>query len=294
MDNDRFDRLTRSFGAGRSRRSVLTAAVAAAAAMLPGLVSVRAAQVLRPLGAICRKDGECIANASCVKNSTGRQVCSCVNGTVCGTRCATAADFASDPANCGGCGKLCPAPGITNAVATCTAGVCGVACATGYKLCDGACIPNSGCCTHADCNDGVACTVDLCGPTSHTCAHLTISDTCLECSSSEQCRGAPCCGGRCCPAGSTCSTNGQGIAVCCPVCEKDSCCDQITFSSTGGVVGYTIAPAKCLGGTGVCADCPTFCTPFNGGYGAGEANGGICGVDNACNIYGFAPVGGWA
>ncbi|MBN2196302.1 MAG: hypothetical protein JW751_26045 [Polyangiaceae bacterium] len=43
-------------------------------------------------------------------------------------------DRANDPANCGACGHQCNA---THGTATCTNGVCGIVCSTGYADCDG-------------------------------------------------------------------------------------------------------------------------------------------------------------
>ena len=44
----------------------------------------------------------------------------------------------ADPANCGGCGVVCPAkPGFH---ATCSASKCGAECNTGLTLCNGTCV----------------------------------------------------------------------------------------------------------------------------------------------------------
>jgi len=57
----------------------------------------------------------------------------------CGDVCT---EVTSDPLHCGGCDRACPAGGA-HTRATCTAGVCGIACDVGYHDCDGACVSNS-------------------------------------------------------------------------------------------------------------------------------------------------------
>lgn len=54
----------------------------------------------------------------------------------CGDVCT---DVTSDPLHCGGCDRACPTGG-PNTRATCTDGVCGIACAVGYHECDGVCV----------------------------------------------------------------------------------------------------------------------------------------------------------
>src|SRR5699024_4624438 len=50
-----------------------------------------------------------------------------------------APEFSTDPANCGGCGVICPtAP--ANAIATCIDGVCGFTCDTTFTACGDTCV----------------------------------------------------------------------------------------------------------------------------------------------------------
>jgi hypothetical protein len=62
-------------------------------------------------------------------------------GTVCGDAGAGTVDLASDPKNCGACGKVCAAGAHTTA--TCEAGTCVSTCAPGFGDCNGQ--PDDGC-----------------------------------------------------------------------------------------------------------------------------------------------------
>jgi hypothetical protein len=233
-----------------------------------------------------------IVCADCLVCSGGACVADAAqNGTTCddGNACTTG-DACMDGV-CAGTAVVC------GECEVCSGGACvtaenGAACADG-KCCKGACIASDGCCTHAGCDDGLACTVDICGPVSHTCGHISIDLACVECADDSSCGGGVCCGGRCCAAGATCSTNAGGHAVCCPTCGNGSCCDVITLTAYDYTVSYEIGQAKCWEGRGDCASCPSFCSVHNTRYDVLET-GGICGVNNACYPNSVAPVGGWA
>jgi hypothetical protein len=90
-----------------------------------------------------------------------------------GATCASTVKLDSDPLNCGTCGHKCSAPG--GATATCTAGVCGLTCASGTADCDGNAANgcevmtasdanNCGACNHV-CGGAVACSSGMCTPT---------------------------------------------------------------------------------------------------------------------------------
>jgi streptogramin lyase len=76
----------------------------------------------------------------------------------------------NDAANCGGCGKACPAG------QSCSAGVCAVVCQGGSTLCNGACVQtasdpaNCGACGKA-CSAGYACVTGNCLPLGGFLAH---------------------------------------------------------------------------------------------------------------------------
>jgi len=89
---------------------------------------------------------------------TGPDVGTCPEGRVlCDGQCVA---LATDIAHCGGCNTACPTP--ANGQATCSSGVCGLACATGFADCDG--MASNGCevdtrTTSAHCGAcGMACT----------------------------------------------------------------------------------------------------------------------------------------
>ncbi len=106
-----------------------------------------------------------------VVTSTDVPRCPGTTPTRCGGRCVSLTTTASD---CGACGRVCP--GATNAVPTCSAGACGIACVAGTGDCDGD--ASNGCETNfatrtAHCgrcgnacngtNGTARCTVGVCG-----------------------------------------------------------------------------------------------------------------------------------
>ncbi|MEZ4407922.1 MAG: hypothetical protein R3A52_15820 [Polyangiales bacterium] len=85
---------------------------------------------------VANGEGACAMGACAVGSCTGSyRDCdmSAANG------CET--DTTTDLNNCGGCGRICPAP--ANATATCSAGACGFTCNAGFADCDGD--PTNGC-----------------------------------------------------------------------------------------------------------------------------------------------------
>lgn len=77
----------------------------------------------------------------------------------------------SDPDHCGGCGNACPAvPEGSHAIRTCTEGVCGFECESGFADCDGD--RNNGCETN------IRIDPDHCGACGHRCP--LVGQACLE------------------------------------------------------------------------------------------------------------------
>jgi hypothetical protein len=122
--------------------------------------------------------------------------CSGAGQTVCNGKCV---DTQSDLANCGGCSNACPTGGGT---ASCSAGKCSIACATGKTLCAGQCVDlqtdakNCGYCGKV-CPTGGANTAPKCsaGKCGLSCYSPTFScvDTCCDPTLSG---GAHCCTGK--------------------------------------------------------------------------------------------------
>lgn len=95
-------------------------------------------------GGVCGADGTC--------------ACPPERPTACRRGCV---DTGSDPDNCGACDNRCPKK--SHGTATCTGGVCGIACNDGYNPCgDGCCADGRDCCNGDCCGPNQCCTVDGC------------------------------------------------------------------------------------------------------------------------------------
>jgi hypothetical protein len=209
MDELRFDALSRSFTVLDARRVLvrreLTRLVGGLA--LGGLV---AALGLRETPAKRKKKS---------KKKRGSTAATCTPN--CGNR------------TCGGngCGGSC---GVCGAGAGCVEGSC--LCLSGFKPCQGGCIPLEQCCP-SNCDDGNPCTTGACN--AGTCAQTPVADGTLCLNAEDQvCSGGvcatppvcctpniggcpgdfPCCAGGTPPDACTCSGLGQ------PCFESGDCC----------------------------------------------------------------------
>jgi hypothetical protein len=144
--------------------------------------------------------------------------------------------------------------------------------------------PAAGICTNADltgtpCDDGKACTVDLCGNGvcvgTSSCPAGQACDAAGVCQCSPSCAGKTCgddgCGGSCgtCSGGAPCSATGQ--CACVPACTGKVCGDD----GCGGTCG------TCTGGSACDAtgQCQLVCTPNCTGKVCGDDGcGGTCGT----------------
>ncbi len=88
----------------------------------------------------------------CPGPDAGMGMAQCTTGTcsvVCdGTTtldCSGTCFAPTDPDHCGGCSTVCPGPTNGNGQATCSGATptCGIACSSGYHVCNGACEPNT-------------------------------------------------------------------------------------------------------------------------------------------------------
>jgi hypothetical protein len=160
-------------------------------------------------GADATKEGK-----SCAGTDPCFQTFSCQTG-VC-----TGVSLACPSTACTGVALDCPAP--AHGSATCADGVCGFACNTGFRACDGACIRSEVCCP--------------------------ATETCMTCAT-----GAVACSGACvrCVGGEI----GEGCACVCPsgttLCRGD-CVDLDTDSGNCGYCDHPCNGGVCSGGFCVC------------------------------------------
>ena len=290
MDGQRFDDLTRALAGGTSRRRLLKGllgGVGGGALTLAGVARGDAAR-LRPLGARCRLGDQC--DTGICDPVTRRCACP-ADQSVCGQGCVTLAAFQTDPANCGGCGVLCPS-------GVCEGGAClrvdGESCAAGTECRSGACADGV-CCDRACGGQCEACNlagaVGVCTPVvgapiggraacagdgsacGGTCDG-TRGDACAYPGGTTICRSATCANGVATAAG-TCDGAGSCSAAttinCAPfVCGADAC----STSCAGD--GDCVPGAYCEGGV---------CNPDEG-LGAPCADGAECAsgfcVDGVC------------
>src|ERR1035438_4409112 len=114
--------------------------------------------------------------------------CACPPGqTDCGGTCK---NLNTDSDNCGTCGMQCTTP-----YQKCQGGQCVCDASSGFKNCDGTCIPTSAVC----CGDGDG----SCGSSTPVCcpaAEGLPAGCCFA--------GTTCCGAECCRAGEVCSDDG--------------------------------------------------------------------------------------
>ncbi len=118
------DRIARLLGGTANRRTVLQGlgAVAVSPALVAGFPpgTSRCAKY----GKKCSRSRKCCSGLKCSKKK-----CACRTGTWCGGRCL---DLSRDPANCGSCGRRCPADRLCrNGACSCPGCLDGATCADG-------------------------------------------------------------------------------------------------------------------------------------------------------------------
>lgn len=283
MDDQRFDRLTRTLARATSRRGLVKGAVATALAGIAGRRSLADSEAAgcsntcppgQYLGSGCR----------CLCLSTGRapigNSCPCPSGTkdcgggVCAKCCAVTDCPASTPCTTWACaaGQCVSTPvTCTQLNGPCAEGVCnpatgcvaqpanqGQACADsdGNPCTNGTCQGTS--CVPGPVENGTACPGGTC--CSGTCRDLqTDEQSCGGCG--IPCgEGETCIGGSCCPSGRTCN----GGTVCCPsgqTCQSGTTCcagSQLCGSACCPSGQTCVAGACCLSSQ-VCNDATVCC-----------------------------------
>ena len=133
MDGKRFDEMTRLFGRGTTRRSVVAAALGLAAIAADGGVASARRSTCRQFGTGCTRGAQCCSGNCNTSRQSPRHLrnrCACAVGEA---RCDGACiDTTSSMDNCGGCGEVC------NSLEICASGAC--VCDSGLTACDGVCI----------------------------------------------------------------------------------------------------------------------------------------------------------
>ena len=127
---------------------------------------------------------------TCLSNGSGYGACAGEVVPNCGANCV---DLQNDQNNCGACGHACEAAQL------CTSGVCESVC--------------------GDCNDGIACTVDVCDAQARMCFHTPVNELCddgIYCNGVEMCDFTGCI---------------PGLPVTCPddgiACTMDACDEAV-------------------------------------------------------------------
>ena len=206
----------------------------------------------------CRLPADCPLGATCTAG-----VCGCPAGQhACGQLCVSNSSIASCGTSCNAC------PSTVNGTTTCSAGACGVACASGYQQSGSACVDVNECAT----NNG-GCSANA------TCANTAGSRTCT-------CRAGFTGDGVTCADVNECATNNGG-------CAANATCTNTpgtrTCACPGGFTGdgFTCTDVnECATSNGGCAANAT-CTNTPGSRtctcpGGYSGNGVTCTDVNEC------------
>ncbi|MBI3185346.1 MAG: hypothetical protein HYZ28_24675 [Myxococcales bacterium] len=213
----------------------------------------------------CASEAQCAQNEVC-KVAT-HQCEACAGGTHrCGNQCAS--DTSVDS-----CGSSCtPCPTQANATATCLNGACGLRCNTGYRLCGGSCVVDTGRCPPPDGGVGVVdCGGTWCGGGDKCCVVIGDGGYALQCLAACSGTSVDCDGPEDCSTG--------GAPVCCaqfslgaggfPFCPLDSasagCGASCAFSFPSSCPGS--GQARACQGNADCASEPSamYCCLYESG-----------------------------
>lgn len=227
MDGERFDRLTRSFGRGLSRRRAIAAVAAAVGAIVAGRApSARAiTPPLIPCGGI--GGWACPTGYVCV-DAPDDSCDPAAGGADCGGYCVLETDYNPCAAIlclegttcCPNCGGICVPAGTPCSDDLCPGEPCGATyCAGGEYCCNPSCsicAPFGGGCTEQYCG-GEPCGTTTCGADEYCC-----NSSCSVCArlgegcTREYCGGGSIgevCGDTVCPSGQVCCNSSCGICT---------------------------------------------------------------------------------
>jgi hypothetical protein len=252
-------------------------------------------------------NGACIANGTpCMGSCSDPTQHDCNN--LCVPKTSTSA-----------CGPSCTSCFVPqNGGATCDGSSCGIVCNSGYKACNGACIPTSGCCADGECTMGGNNTVGKC--VSNVCKYTCVANY-KQCSSTGPCiPSADCCQDGDCTAGGTgtvgrcvsnqcqypCANNYKqctsgGACVPSTNCCTSSDCGQYAHATStcgsNGACQYTCVPDTASSSWGNCntssPDCETDLTKVPNCGSCGETCQCLSGGGGTLNCIWNAPYTEW-
>jgi hypothetical protein len=291
MDGQSFDKLTKTFARGSSRRQVIKGLAGGIAGALSGVVGAGRISAsggpCRPAGHPCEggQSEQCcqdVFTLQCIAGSGqgAAERCCLPGSSVCGT--GGNAICCPGEASCSGpicvcpnqrefCGFLCcPSGQVCTDAELGTCACTATSCPSGSVCCGGSCVSGN-CCDATACNDGDVCTTDTC--VSNQCVHTAVANCCHDATdcpaSTDQCKVATCSANRC----------GFGNKADGTTCNDGDACTQTDTCQAGVCTGAN--PVVCTA-SDQCHDAGT-CDPATGLCSdPAKADGTACNDGTAC------------